>query len=115
MTYDFVGQSSQFVLNFVFWPRGVWLAVGRQTPVLAKPPEDPREGSQGNQRFEQAPARLAIFFVGVNTKLKTKFRVTHNASFPQLSGSSVNSLCDIEALPKCKFGLYMIHHVLPLL
>ena len=55
MTYDFVGQSSQFVLDFVLGPRGVWLAVGRQTPVLAEPSEDPREGPQGGKRLEEAP------------------------------------------------------------
>ena len=52
------------MFQFVFWRCP--LALLGQPAVLAEPPEHPREGSQGNQRFEQAPARLAIFFVGVN-------------------------------------------------
>ena len=52
------------MFQLVFWRCP--LALLGQPAVLAEPPEHPREGSQGNQRFEQAPARLAIFFVGVN-------------------------------------------------
>ena len=45
---------------------------------------------------------------GKDNKPKIKYRVTHDASFTQLSGASVNDLCDTNILPESKFGFSML-------
>ena len=46
--------------------------------------------------------------VGEKNKTRVKYRVTHDASFPQLSGVSTNDLCDVDILPECKYGFCLI-------